>query len=191
MIPMGTSLSRWTMSYFAAALFFLLFAEGLLTAGGWSPSLDLAEPRSLIIVHSTTIGWLALLMIGALLQFGPVLTGLELPKGSLGLVVLCGMVVGLVLLLSGFGLTGAGSALAGPVMCAAGATLAVSFLSIAAALFSLLWRGRHAHESQLPLRNGEQTRQGFWSAGSLQHFVSIFSAVRNSIDARQWPRGKP
>jgi hypothetical protein len=147
MMPMGTSLSRWTMSYFAAALFFLLFAEGLLTAGGWSPSLDLAEPRSLIIVHSTTIGWLALLMIGALLQFGPVLTGLELPKGSLGLVVLCGMVVGLVLLLSGFGLTGAGSALAGPVMCAAGATLAVSFLSIAAALFSLLWRGRHAHEA--------------------------------------------
>jgi len=48
-----------------------------------------------------------------------------------------------------------------------------------------------AENSHLPLRKREQTRQGFRSVGSLQDFVSIFSAVRNSIDARQWPRGKP
>ncbi|MCH4561477.1 hypothetical protein MJ877_36275, partial [Mesorhizobium jarvisii] len=31
----------------------------------------------------------------------------------------------------------------------------------------------------LPFRKRERTRQGFRSVGSLQHFVSIFSAVRN------------
>jgi putative transposase len=36
-----------------------------------------------------------------------------------------------------------------------------------------------AENSHLPLRKRERTRQGFRSVGSLQHFVSIFSAVRN------------
>ena len=36
-----------------------------------------------------------------------------------------------------------------------------------------------AENSHLPLRKRERTRQGFRSIGSLQHFVSIFSAVRN------------
>jgi hypothetical protein len=147
MMPMGTSLSRWTMSYFAAALFFLLLSEGLLAAGCWAPSLNVAEPRALIIVHSTTIGWLLLLMIGALLQFGPVLTGLDLPKGNLDLLVLCGIVVGLVLLLSGFYLIDSGSQFAGPAMTGAVAVLVPSILSTASVLFLLLWRGRRAHEA--------------------------------------------
>jgi putative transposase len=36
-----------------------------------------------------------------------------------------------------------------------------------------------AENSHLPLRKRERTRQGFRSIGSLQHFVSIFSTVRN------------
>lgn len=36
-----------------------------------------------------------------------------------------------------------------------------------------------AENSHLPFRKRERTRQGFRSVGSLQHFVSIFSAVRN------------
>jgi len=36
-----------------------------------------------------------------------------------------------------------------------------------------------AENSRLPLRKRERTRQGFRSIGSLQHFVSIFSATRN------------
>jgi putative transposase len=36
-----------------------------------------------------------------------------------------------------------------------------------------------AENSHLPFRKRERTRQGFRSAGSLQHFVSIFSTVRN------------
>ncbi len=146
-MPMGTSLSRWTMSYFAAALFFLLLAEVLLAAGCWAPSLDVAEPRALIIVHSTTIGWLFLLMIGALLQFGPVLTGLDLPKGNIGLFILCGTTLGLTSLLCGFGLIDAGSPLAGPTMTGAAVVLTTSILSITGVLCSLLWRGRRAHEA--------------------------------------------
>ncbi|MFS8056813.1 hypothetical protein QD357_28945 [Rhizobium sp. BR 317] len=147
MMPMGTSLSRWTMSYFAAALLFLLFAEGLLATGSRVPSLDIAEPRALIIVHSTTIGWLGLLMIGALLQFGPVVTGLSLPTGNLGLTVLGGVVFGLGLLLCGFRLIENGSVMAGPVMVTAASVLVISILSIASVLFALLWRGRNAHEA--------------------------------------------
>ena len=36
-----------------------------------------------------------------------------------------------------------------------------------------------AENSHLPFRKGERMRQGFRSIGSLQHFVSLFSAVRN------------
>lgn len=36
-----------------------------------------------------------------------------------------------------------------------------------------------AENSHLPFRKRERTRQGFRAVGSLQHFVSIFSAVRN------------
>jgi putative transposase len=36
-----------------------------------------------------------------------------------------------------------------------------------------------AENSHVPFRKREQMRQGFRSIGSLQHFVSIFSAVRN------------
>ena len=36
-----------------------------------------------------------------------------------------------------------------------------------------------AENSHLPFRKRERMRQGFRSIGSLQHFVSLFSAVRN------------
>lgn len=36
-----------------------------------------------------------------------------------------------------------------------------------------------AENSNLPFRKRERTRHGFQSIGSLQHFVSIFSATRN------------
>ena len=177
-MPMGTSLSRWTMSYFAAALFFLLLAEGLLAAGGWAPSLGVTEPRALIIVHSTTIGWLLLLMIGALLQFGPVLTGLDLPKGNLGLFVLCAIVTGLILLLSGFCLIDAGSSYAGLAMTGAAALLVISILSIAAVLFSLLWRGRHAHEASPYVLVGIASLGATVGLGAL--FATVLSGVTGS-----------
>lgn len=178
MIPMGTSLSRWTMSYFAAALLFLLFAECLLAIGSWVPSLDVTEPSALIVVHSIAIGWLGLLMIGALLQFGPVLTGLSLPAENLSLAALGGIVLGLVLLLSGFRLIEAGSEAAGSVMIAAASVLAISILSSASIFFSLLWRGRRAHEASRFVLLGIASLAAAVALGSL--FAIVVSGVVGS-----------
>lgn len=69
----GTTLSRWTLAYFAAAVIFLLAAETMMTLGFGYPAAALRAPQTLILVHCVTIGWLSLLMCGALFQFVPVL----------------------------------------------------------------------------------------------------------------------
>ncbi|TIO04703.1 MAG: hypothetical protein E5X89_32220 [Mesorhizobium sp.] len=98
----GVSLSRWTMSYFAAALAALLLAEGLMAAGYGYPSASIESPRTLIVVHIVTIGWLSLLMCGALFQFVPVLIHRPLFNNVLTMPALLCLLSGLVALLSGF-----------------------------------------------------------------------------------------
>lgn len=100
-MPMA-SLSRWTMSYFAAALALLLAAEALMVAGIGYPVSGLAEPATLILVHLVTIGWLSLAMAGALLQFVPVLVSRLLVWPQLALPALLALVLGLLLLCAGF-----------------------------------------------------------------------------------------
>jgi len=149
MMPVGTTLSRWTMSYFGAALSYLLLAECLLAAGVWMPSLDVAEPGALAIVHAVTLGWLLLLMIGSLLQFAPVLTGNERPAGHFDLIAFAGLLAGPALLMLGFHLIAVGSAAAGPVMIAACVTLSLSIAVVSLPLCVLLWRGRRVHTASL------------------------------------------
>ncbi len=98
----GVSLSRWTMSYFAAALVALLAAEVMMTAGYGYPSAPLAAPETLILVHVVAIGWLSLLMCGALLQFVPVLLAQPLYSNRLALPALVALIGGLAALLLGF-----------------------------------------------------------------------------------------
>ncbi|MBB3463134.1 hypothetical protein [Rhizobium sp. BK377] len=149
MMPVGATLSRWTMSYFGAALSYLLLAECLLAAGVWTPSLDVAEPGALAIVHAVTLGWLLLLMIGSLLQFAPVLTGSDRPAGRFDLIAFAGMVAGPALLMLGFHLISLGSVAAGPVMIAASATISLSIAAVMLSLSALLWRGRRVHAASL------------------------------------------
>src|SRR4029078_13004300 len=98
----GVSLSRWTMAYFASALLALVMAECLMVAGYGYPAVPIAAPETLVLVHIVAIGWLSLLMCGALFQFVPVLVARPLHSNSLPLPTLGCLVAGLVALLFAF-----------------------------------------------------------------------------------------
>ena len=95
-------LSRWTSAIFACALVNLGLGLLLSVLGfGW-PAVPATAPVSLAMVHLLTIGWLALLMFGALFQFVPVITSRKLPRQALPLMTLIGVECGLALMIGGF-----------------------------------------------------------------------------------------
>jgi hypothetical protein len=99
---LGVSLSRWTMSYFAVALGCLLAAELVMALGYGYPSAPLTAPATLVMVHLVALGWLSLLLCGALFQFVPVLVAKPLHNNALPLPTLGCLGLGLALLLGGF-----------------------------------------------------------------------------------------
>jgi hypothetical protein len=98
----GVSLSRWTMTYFSVALLALLGAEALMVAGFGFPSQPVTAPQTLVLVHLIAIGWLSLLVSGALIQFVPVLVARPLAHPELPAVALTLLVAGLASLIAGF-----------------------------------------------------------------------------------------
>jgi len=98
----GASISRWTMTYVAMALAWLLAALTLMVAGIGYPASDLAAPDTLVLVHAVSIGWLSIAMCGALFQFVPVLVAKPLFAETWALPALGLLTVGLILLLAGF-----------------------------------------------------------------------------------------
>jgi hypothetical protein len=110
------------MSYFAAALISLLGAQILMASGYGFPAAALQAPETLVLVHVVAIGWLSLLMLGALFQFVPVLVARPIYSDFLPLPTLACLLIGLGALLLGF------LQLAGQI------DLPVAFLPVAAAL---------------------------------------------------------
>ncbi len=98
----GVRLSRWSMSYFTAAIISLLLAEVIWALGLGNPLQDIGSAWVLVGVHLTTIGFLTLLMMGALHQFVPVLTETELASQTWSGVTFWSVTIGLAGMVGGF-----------------------------------------------------------------------------------------
>lgn len=167
----GVSLSRWTMSYFAAALLALIAAEIMMTFGYGFPRAALQAPETLVLVHLVTIGWLSLLMCGALFQFVPVLVARPLHSDWLPLPTLICLLSGLAGLSLGF-LQLAGSVEQGlPFFALAGAFLGTG---VALALWNLTRTLLAARPLQLPARF---VAVGLASIAATATFGTIFALV--------------
>lgn len=109
---LSNRLSRWTLLCFACALLNFLAAQVLVVAGLTWPVQPVSAPVTLIAVHLLTIGWLLLLMLGALFQFIPVITSKTLPSQALALLTLILVQAGLIGMIGGF----SGLALNSPIL---------------------------------------------------------------------------
>ena len=138
----GGSLSRWTMSYFAVAIAWLLAAEFLMVSGFGYPAAGIGSPDTLVIVHMVCVGWLSMAMCGALFQFVPVLVVKPLFSERWELPAFCLLAVGLMALLAGF--LALGSRLPDWLwLLPLGATLlSAGFGLVAADLTLTVWRAR-------------------------------------------------
>lgn len=138
----GASLSRWTLTYFACALGCLVVAEGLMVGGFGYPMAALEAPETLILVHLVVIGWLSLLMCGALFQFVPVLVTRPLLGEALPPFALATILLGLLLLLSGFAGMADVVALPPEILPLGGLLLMVGFGLAILSLGRTLWASR-------------------------------------------------
>jgi len=137
---MGVRVFRWTMAYFAAALVSFALAQGIIALGGAYPQRPLSAPATLAVVHLITIGWLTLLILGALQQFVPVITERSLASDGAAGVALALIVVGLAGMVTVFLSLPDGPARlalpAGGTLVAAGVLVATGNLGVG------LWRAR-------------------------------------------------
>jgi hypothetical protein len=141
-IMIGRNLSKWTMSYFAIAIVWLIAAEATMMSGFGFPSAELASPDTLVVVHMVSIGWLSTAMCGALFQFVPVLVARPLFDERWVLPALGFLTVGLGALLAGFLALGGRLPSLLWLLPLAAIVLVVSFLLVAVDLGLTVWRAR-------------------------------------------------
>lgn len=177
----GATLSRWTMSYFATALIFLVVGEMMMIGGYGYPVSAIEAPDTLALVHVVVLGWLSLMMCGALLQFVPVLVARPLSGERLalpGLILLIGGTVGLLL-----GFAGLGGAIAVPPQVFPGAAvlLIAGFVTVGTAYCMTLVRGRPLPLPALFVVVGLAALAGTMLLGSA--FVFVLSGFADSSAA--------
>lgn len=137
-----SGVSRWTMAHFALAIGALLAAEALFVLGYSDPLAEVRAPATLIGVHLLTIGWLSLLMLGALYQFVPVITNTRLYSQRLPLHSLVAIVAGLAAMVAGFLALGGARAFTIAWLPIGGSLVLAGFVLGAIDLWATLWRVR-------------------------------------------------
>ncbi|RIK83452.1 MAG: hypothetical protein DCC69_14150 [Hyphomicrobiales bacterium] len=175
---MGAALSRWTMASFAAALAFLVGAQALMVAGYGFPAADIRAPQTLVVVHMVTIGWLSLLLCGALFQFVPVLVAKPLLHERLVLPSLLLLLAGLVSLLCGFLHLSDRAGIAVMLLALAGVLLPAGFALALFVLGATLWSAR-----PLPLP-ARFVAVGLACVAATAAFGSLFSLALAGFVAR-------
>lgn len=139
----GAGLSRWVMLYFTTALTAFLLAQAAIVAGLAYPTLPLGAPASLAMVHILTIGWLTILILGALQQFVPMITGHAAANGVTALLPLIAIGVGLAGMVLGFvSLAGSLPAILVAALPIGGLLILVSLLASVISLAWPLWQIR-------------------------------------------------
>lgn len=139
----GSVISRWTVAHFWVAIACFVAAQAEMAFGIAYPAASLFDPLTLTAVHLLTIGWITVLMLGALHQFLPVITAQSIVAGRSALISLLAIVVGLGGMEAGF------LALGGvlPIHCLIalpiGGTLVLGgFITAVVVLSKILWRAR-------------------------------------------------
>ncbi|HXT82506.1 MAG TPA: hypothetical protein VN702_23300 [Acetobacteraceae bacterium] len=135
----GDRISRWTPTIFACALGNFLLAQLLMVAGISWPTAPETGGATLAAVHLLTIGWITLLMFGALFQFVPVLTGGTLRGQRFSLATLLLIEAGLAGMVAGFFLLGTPPAILLPI---GGSAVIAGVLAGSANLATALTRKR-------------------------------------------------
>lgn len=146
----ATTLSRWTTLHFAVALVAFIIAQAAILAGWAYPTVPAENPTSLAVLHLLTIGWLTVLILGALQQFVPMVSGHPAKNGSVALLPLGAIIFGLAGMVAGFlSLAGVFTAAVLPALPAGGLLV---MLGIASAATSLAWPLCDMHPMALPAR---------------------------------------
>ncbi len=138
----GATLSRWTMSYFTAASLMLLAGQGLMISGYGYPFAAIGAPETFVVVHVIAIGWLSLLMAGALMQFVPVLVAKPLAGAPLAAPALLLLIAGLFCLVAGFVALSGAADLPLALLPLGGALLLLGFGLVGAILAATLFSAR-------------------------------------------------
>lgn len=139
-MAMSAGVSRWTMLHLGTAVAMFLIAQVLLSVGYADPIAAWQAPETLIAVHLMMIGWLSLLMLGALYQFVPVMTNSHLFSQRLPIIAFGSIAIGLFGMVAGFAALGGNDMV--PLICLplGGALVLTGFALGTFNIAATLWR---------------------------------------------------